>query len=222
MAGPHRPANRSRLAPTVLVLRPPGPIGTSLEEALRPDFEVEARPADLERVFESFAPRDIDIVVLEITRAEFDVLSTLASLRHWHPDATLVVVAPDLADEVVLEALRLDVSGLVINPPSVHVVVECVRQVWNGHLCLDQRVLRRAVKTLAERQIAAREAARVLTPRELEIAQLVGRGLTNKEIATALFVTEGTIKVHVHNVFEKLDLRNRKALAVYARENGLV
>jgi DNA-binding NarL/FixJ family response regulator len=194
----------------------------SLEEALRPDFEVETQPADLECVFESFAALEIDVVVLEITRAEIDVVRVLTSLRAWSADVTLVVVAADLADDVVLAALRLDVSGLVIDPPSAVMVAHCVRQVRDGHLCLDQRILRRAVKVLAERQIAAREAAKLLTPRELEIVRLVGRGLTNKEIATALFVAEGTIKVHVHNIFDKLGLRSRKELAAFAKEKGLL
>ena len=62
---------------------------------------------------------------------------------------------------------------------------------------------------------------RLLTQREIEIVRLVTAGLTNKEIGARLFVTEGTVKVHLHNIFEKLQVRDRKALAFHAKEKGL-
>ena len=215
------PQNRSRSSRTVLHLRPPGPIDSSVAHALGAEFVVESRIAGATGVFESFDPAAFDIVLLDLRRADADALGLLAAARAWNREAALVVAAPDLPDDVVLEALRLDVGGLVIEPADSHSVAECVRLVADGHLCLDQRILRRAVKTLAERQIAAREMARVLTAREVEIVQLAGRGLTNKEIAAALFLAEGTIKVHLHNVFEKLGVKSRKALASLAKEKGL-
>ena len=215
------PQNRLRRSRTVLHLRPPGPTDFSIAYALGAEFVVESRIAGAPDAFESFNPAAFDIVLLDLRRADAGGLGLLTAARAWSREAAIVVAAPDLPDDVVLEALRLDVSGLVIDPPSADVVAHCVRQVRDGHLCLDQRILRRAVKVLAERQIAAREAAKLVTPRELEIVRLVGRGLTNKEIAAALFVAEVTIKVHVHNIFDKLGVRSRKELAALAKEKGL-
>lgn len=222
MPAASNPSNRLCSDRKLLLVRSPGPIDSSIEDALATEFEIESRMVDTANVSEGFATAAYEIVLFDLRRGSAEALSMLRAVRRSMPDASLVILAADLPDDVVLEALRLDVSGLVIDPPSADVVAHCVRQVRDGHLCLDQHILRRAVKVLAERQIAAREAAKLVTPREFEIVRLVGRGLTNKEIAAALFVAEGTIKVHVHNIFDKLGVRSRKELAALAKEKGLV
>jgi DNA-binding NarL/FixJ family response regulator len=124
-------------------------------------------------------------------------------------------------DEDVVAAVTMDVVGLIVDPDGAEKVAECVRQVLAGRLALDQRALRRVIKSLSARLANIEEAVRRLSQRELQIVRLVGFGLSNREIAGRLALAEGTIKVHLHNVFEKLQVRGRKELADYARRRGL-
>jgi two-component system nitrate/nitrite response regulator NarL len=79
----------------------------------------------------------------------------------------------------------------------------------------------RALDSLVLRQASRQDIAGVLTRREVQIAGLIGQGLRNREIAKTLFIDEGTVKVHLHNVSDKLHLQGRHALALYARDKGL-
>jgi len=77
-------------------------------------------------------------------------------------------------------------------------------------------------KVLLQREANAREAAGTLTPREIEIVRMVAAGLRNKEIANKLSISEGTVKIHLHHIYEKLGMEGRLELALYAQEKGLV
>ena len=78
-----------------------------------------------------------------------------------------------------------------------------------------------ALRRLANREASQKELAEVLTPREVEITRLIAGGLTNKEIGDKLFISEGTVKTHLHRIYEKLNLHGRLELGLYARDKGL-
>jgi DNA-binding NarL/FixJ family response regulator len=75
---------------------------------------------------------------------------------------------------------------------------------------------------MLRREAGAREIAGILTPREIEIVRMAATGLRNKQIAETLFISEGTVKIHLHNIYEKLGLSDRLELARYARDKGLI
>ena len=149
-------------------------------------------------------------------------LETLRHLKTDFPDIRIVVVADDPTDDLLIELLVCEIDGLVVNPAGVQPIAEAIRAVSNGGLSLDPFAVRRAVKRLARRLAQIREVTLQLTAREIEIARLVGHGLSNKEIGARLFVEEGTIKVHLHNIFDKLKISNRAELSEYARTKGLL
>src|SRR5262249_32141969 len=98
----------------------------------------------------------------------------------------------------------------------------CVRQVNAGKKWFAETASRRALEKMVRREGAAREASRVLSPRQIEILRMVANGLGNKEIGKKLFISEGTVKVHLHAIYEQLQLRSRLALSLHARDKGLV
>jgi len=75
---------------------------------------------------------------------------------------------------------------------------------------------------MLRQELGRRQVTGILTPQEITIVQMVAKGMRNKEIAEALFITEGTVKVHLHHIYEKLHIDNRLALLRYAQEKGLV
>ena len=121
-----------------------------------------------------------------------------------------------------MEAVRLGAWGLVLKEMAPETLVECVRVVSAGERWLDTRSVVRALEKIAQREVEVGRVAMLVTPRELEIVRMVATGLRNKEIATRLSITEGTVKLHLHHIYEKLEVDGRLALLVYAREHGLV
>ena len=101
-------------------------------------------------------------------------------------------------------------------------IVDCVRKVAAGEQWLEKESVGRAVERLLQREEAEAEVRKILTPREIEMVRMVGQGLRNKEIAERTFISEGTVRSHLYNIFQKLNLANRLELAAYARRHGLV
>jgi DNA-binding NarL/FixJ family response regulator len=214
---PERWTQRAR----VLIARPPATSGGALERALSRDYDIQTTAGRVEEIIEAFANSGADIVVVDITWGELDLKALLGGLRTVRTDISVIVVGDQMPDEDVLGALLLDVSGLIVDPEGADRVADGVRQVLDGRIALDQRAMRRLIKSLAARLAGFEQATRQLTQRELQIVRMVGGGLTNKDIAARLSLAEGTIKVHLHNAFDKLQVRTRQALAEYAREKGL-
>ena len=189
---------------------------------LAQEFDVETHSGTNAQILTGLADFRPHLVVLDVRGPEVDLPLLVRAIRSLQPEVAMAIVAGDLPDDAVLEAIRLDVTGLVMANASPEAIVRCVREVHSGQVSLDQRALVRVVKSVADRQVVTRELAKRLTARELEIVSLVGRGLTNREIAAELVLVEGTVKVHLHHVFRKLRFSDRKTLAAYAREKGLV
>src|SRR5207302_8843209 len=98
----------------------------------------------------------------------------------------------------------------------------CVRRVHHGEQVLDQDMLKRALARGTKRTVAAAAAIASLTPRETEIVRLAAQGLRNRELAQRLSITEGTVKIHLHNIYEKLGVDGRLELVLSAQQRGLV
>ena len=112
--------------------------------------------------------------------------------------------------------------GVVLKEMPPHMLVQCVKKVHTGEQWVEKRSAGHLLDKLLRREVATRQLALDLTARELEILRLVASGLRNKAIADRLFVTEGTVKIHLHNMFRKLQVGNRVALTLLAHSKGFV
>jgi DNA-binding NarL/FixJ family response regulator len=188
---------------------------------LEPEFEVVARCRDGVAVLEAVAAERPDLVILDVRMPRLDGLGVLRRLAGEEPRPRVLLLTAALDDGEVVEAVRLGVRGVVLKEMAPRLLVEAARQVAAGGEWLDQglggRLLRRVLDGSDER----RDLERKLTARELEIIRGVSRGLRNSEIANELHIAEGTVKIHLHNVYEKLSLRGRVELALFAKERGI-
>lgn len=189
---------------------------------LEPDLEVTGRCRDGEEALAAVRARAPDVLVLDVRMPRIDGLEVARRLRQEGSSTRVVLLTAALDDPQLLEAMELGVAGVVLKEKAPQLLVEAVRQVHQGGEWLDQGVVGRVLRQALRRESAVREAMRQLTPREMEIVRLVAAGKRNRAIAEVLFITEGTVKIHLHNVYEKLDLRGRLELALYARNKGLV
>jgi DNA-binding NarL/FixJ family response regulator len=110
----------------------------------------------------------------------------------------------------------------VLKESAPDTLLNCVRRVFEGEEWIDRDTLSRAFGRVLQRESAAREAGKNLTPRELEIVRMIAQGLRNKAVATRLSISEGTVKIHLHNIYEKLGVDGRLELVLFAQEKGLV
>jgi DNA-binding NarL/FixJ family response regulator len=114
------------------------------------------------------------------------------------------------------------VDGLLLKDVAPEALVRCLRRVAAGEQSMDRKSIAQALQRLLRRETAARELARDLSEREIEIVRNVASGARNREVADRLHISEGTVKVHLHNIYEKLGVKTRVQLTIYAANKGLV
>jgi len=157
-----------------------------------------------------------DVLLLDLKLPGEDGLSVLRKLDPAKPPAVVVLTASQ-DEEDLIAAARLGARGIILKAMAPRVLEDCIRTVHAGGLALSVDGVDLSSR-LAQRQDVEDELQRVLTPRELEIVRLVAARLDNQEMATRLSISVGTVKIHLHHVFEKLRLRGRQDLLVYLRD----
>lgn len=163
-----------------------------------------------------------DILILDLRMPVKDGLEVLRELSKEKLPTRVVILTAGLNEDDVLEAARLGARGVVLKEMAPQFLVQAVRKVAAGDQWLEKRSFGKALEKMLRREAGARQVAGVLTPREIEIVRMVASGLRNQVIADKLHISEGTVKVHLHNIYEKLQVDGRVALTLYARDKGLV
>jgi DNA-binding NarL/FixJ family response regulator len=189
---------------------------------LEQDFSVVARCRDGEEALRALRTLRPDVLVLDIRMPRCDGLQVLRALKTESLPTRVVLLTAALEEDHLLEALQLGVGGIVLKEMAPRLLVDAVREVHAGGRWLDKVSSNRALERFLQRDVEGREAAPPLTPRELEIVRLVVRGLRNRSIAEQLFISEGTVKIHLHNIYQKLEVGGRLELAAHARSKGLI
>ena len=189
---------------------------------LETDIEVVGRCLTGDEVMPALRRLKPDLLLLDIRMPRMDGMEVLRAMHHERIATRVVLLATVFEDDQVVEALRLGVRGMVLKELAPPLLIECVRRVHAGGQWIEQQASGRALETLVRRETAEKELSHDLTPREIELVRLAASGLRNREMSRRLEISEGTVKMHLHNVYRKLKLDNRVALANYARQKGLL
>ncbi|HLE85867.1 MAG TPA: response regulator transcription factor [Thermoanaerobaculia bacterium] len=187
---------------------------------LEAGLEVVARCRDGEETLQAVRSLAPDVLVLDVRMPGGDGLAVLHTLEEEGLPTRVVLLTAGLEDEQLLEAIRAGARGVVLKDMAPQLLVEAVRTVLGGGQWLEQGLGGRALTRLLQRERGLAEAARHLTPRELEIVRMVASGLRNRAIADRLYITEGTVKVHLHNIYEKLGVDGRWSSPSTPRRRG--
>jgi DNA-binding NarL/FixJ family response regulator len=188
---------------------------------LEPDFRVVARCRDGEEALRALREHRPDVLVLDVRMPRLDGLAVLREIRSWDLPTRVVLLTAALDEEHLVEALRLGAGGVVLKEMAPNLLVEAVREVHAGGRWLDKRSFTRALGSLLQEGGGGAREVQALTPRELEIVRMVSRGLRNRAIADQLCISEGTVKIHLHNIYQKTGVDGRLELALYAQGRGL-
>jgi DNA-binding NarL/FixJ family response regulator len=188
---------------------------------LEPEFEVVARSTTAEAALKALQEHRPDILVLDLVMPGHDGMWVLRELSELNLPTRTVLLTAHVEETRLVEAIRLGVWGIVLKEMAPRMLMECVRKVYAGEKWLEQQSVTRAMERMQKRESEIDRLTRLLTPRELEIVRLASEGLRNKEIGERLSITEGTVKIHLHNIYEKLGVTGRSQLILYATKHGL-
>jgi DNA-binding NarL/FixJ family response regulator len=187
-----------------------------------PDLEVVATCRSGSAGLAAVSEHQPDIVILDIRMPGLDGFGTLRAMDRSTPSPRVIMLTAEIDEKATLEATHLGVSGIVLKDMPPHLLVEAVRKVHAGEIWVERRSIGRAMAGLAQRETALREFSQVLTAREIEVVRMLARGLRSAGIAAEMHISEGTVKTHLHRVYEKLGVDGRVNLILLAREKGLV
>jgi len=186
-----------------------------------PDFEVVATATNGEDALAAVKRHRPDVLVLDVNMPRGNGMWVLRQLQPLRLPTQVVLLTASLEEEEVVEAVRAGVRGLVLKEAAAVSLVECARSVAAGERVLDNAMVSRALDHVLKREASVKELSALLSPRETDIVRMVATGMRNKEIASSLAIGEGTVKSHLHAIYEKLGVHGRVELTRYAYERGL-
>lgn len=194
--------------------------------SVQPDLEVVGEAANGEEAVRLAVALRPDVVLMDLQMPVLDGVAATRQLRTLQPACRVIVLTTFDDDEYVFDGLRAGAAGYLLKDAPSEKLVEAIRAAARGESFLQPSV---AAKVIAEfARITDRPShhrqplIEPLSGRELEILALIAKGASNKEIAGALFIAEGTVKNHVTNILTKLAVRDRTQAALKARELGLI
>jgi DNA-binding NarL/FixJ family response regulator len=209
-SSPERSTNRIRLivADDHMVMR----MGVVSAVSEQPDMQVVAEVESGELAIEAYREHRPDVVVLDLRMGKISGMDTIRALRAEFPNAKIVVFSNYARVEDVTQALKAGASGFVGKSMKAAKLLEAIRMVDGGKRYVPADVAPRASDRLRSN----------LSDRETDVLRHIAKGHSNKEIASLLGLTEGTVKVHVTNILAKLDVAARTEALVVAVRRGLI
>lgn len=191
-----------------------------------PSIQVVGECSNGREALEAVATLSPELVLMDIRMPIMDGLEASAHLLGRDPELKILVLTTFNTDQMVLTALKAGVSGFLLKDTPPAELVAAIHRVTSGHTVLSEQVTKQLIAAASQhpadsRKVLATEKLERLTEREREIAGAMARGLSNAEIANAMFISLATVKTHIGRVLEKLDLGNRVqvALCVYESES---
>jgi DNA-binding NarL/FixJ family response regulator len=163
-----------------------------------------------------------DVVVLDLRMPDGGGLALLDAVNTDRLGCKTVVLTAAISDAEVAQALQKGAMGLVLKESAPEQLVECVRRVHAGERWLDPDATSRLLQPPPAPDTAAQERAAGLTGREREVVRMIAAGLRNRDIGERLSISENTVKVHLHNIYEKLGVEGRMELLLLAQELKIV
>jgi two-component system nitrate/nitrite response regulator NarL len=186
----------------------------------QPDFQVVGMAATADQAVKLAQELQPDLVIIDIILPG-DGLAAAESIVRQVPQAKVVMLTVSEEDEDILRAVETGVHGYLLKEIEPDQLVEQLRAVYRGQAALSNVVAAKLLRTLRQSVIRTGPGQLSLTPRETEILELLSHGLSNKEIADKLSITESTVKTHLHSLLTKTGARNRAELAAWAIRSGL-
>ena len=167
-----------------------------------------------------------DVIVMDLSMPGLDGIGAIEAIKQASPHSHILILTNFGEAPQVRNALRAGVRGYLLKDAILTDVVEAIRDVHNGKLALHPSITHILIEAIQEPEKQQKKTAvpihPALTKREQDVLKLIAQGLTNQSIADTLHIDEGTVRIHVSNILQKLNLENRTQAALYALRHDLV
>src|SRR5260221_52904 len=184
-----------------------------------PDISVIGEGSDGEQAIALAADLIPEVLLLDLLMPKVDGIAAIREIKHLTPATQIIILTSYHDDDLVLRAIKAGALSYLLKDTSPQELIAAVRAAAQGESRLHPTV---ATRVLREMHAQEQSPLNELTPRELEVLSQIARGRSNYEIATALAIGEGTVKMHVSNILSKLHLADRTQAAIYALQKRLV
>ena len=184
--------------------------------SLYSEIEIVGEAANGKEAFEILEGKEVDIILMDIRMPIMNGVEATKIIKEKYPHIKILILTTFNEDEYIFEGLNNGADGYILKSVSSKELVNNIKTVYKGDILLHGEVAKTiasAMKVKKDTQ-GKEDILKALTPREREIAELIGEGKSNNEISKILYITEGTVKNHVTNILNKLKLRDRTQLAI--------
>ena len=208
--------------------------GIRLLLEIEPDIQVVGQAANGREALQHVETLHPDVVLMDVRMPEMDGVAATRLLSERFPEVKVIILTTFEDDETVFEGLKAGARGYLLKDISSEEMAQAVRKVAAGEALIQSRITRKVLAEFSrlaaasDRQPLPRQRAGIqtlpvpLTEREQEVLQALARGLSNREIADQLVITEGTVKNHVSSLIDKMGVRDRTQAVLKGQELGLI
>lgn len=185
--------------------------------ALEPDIEIVGEAGNGNEAVKLAHQLKPDVVLMDLLMPELDGVRATEVIKKELPDTEVIALTSVLEDRAIFDAIQVGALSYLLKDTEADKLCEAVKAAANGQVRLSPQVAARLM-----REVRSSNNTEALTERETEVLRVLAKGLSNKEIADSLFITEKTVKTHVSNILSKLNLPSRTRAALYAHKMGMV
>ncbi|MBI4673350.1 MAG: response regulator transcription factor [Chloroflexi bacterium] len=193
---------------------------------MEPDMQVVGQAGDGQAALELAQKLKPHVVLMDVRMPRLNGVEATRQIRARFPQIQVIILTTFDDDEYVFEGLRAGAMGYLLKDVSAENLADAIRRVARGEALIQPSIARKVVSEFARlgqsKPAPQHRLLEALSEREMEILRLVAHGLSNREIADKLFITEGTTKNHISNILSKLGVRDRTQAVIRAQELGLV
>ena len=186
------------------------------------DIEIIGQAGSVQEAIELVKTLRPDLVLMDFSLPDGTGADATRAILKAYPQCKIVFLTMSEEDEHLFAAIRSGAKGYLLKNMRPSKLISTLRSVQQGESALSRTMTLRLMEELARTKESSQVADPTLTRREMEVLRELASGVSNQEIAQHLFISENTVKYHVHSILEKLNLSDRRDAAIYAREHGLI